>query len=135
MNSFINSTSVISADTVIKGKIDFKGELLIEGKVSGDITGDNLTLGSSAKVDGKIIVKGVIIQGNFTGFINAESVKLDVGSVVKGDIEHSVISIEIGANFNGKVVRIAKQAKKGQDEPQNEDDNSVYKITDKVVAK
>ena len=135
MNSFINSTSVISADTVIKGKIDFKGELLIEGKVSGDITGDNLTLGSSAKVDGKIIVKGVSIQGNFTGFINAESVKLDVGSVVKGDIEHSVISIEIGANFNGKVVRMAKQAKKGPDEPQNEDDNSVYNIADKVVAK
>ncbi len=135
MNSFTNSSSVISADTIIKGKIDFKGELLIEGKVSGDITGDSLTLGSSAKVDGKIIVRGVIIQGNFTGFINAESVKLDVGSVVKGDIEHSVISIEIGANFNGKIVRMVKQTKRGSEEPQNEDDKSVYNITDKVVAK
>ena len=61
MNNFTNSSSVISADTIIKGKIDFKGELLIEGKVSGDITGDSLTLGSSAKVDGKIIVK-ILIQ-------------------------------------------------------------------------
>ena len=54
MNNFTNSSSVISSDTVIKGKIDFKGELLIEGKASGDIIGDNLTLGPSAKVDGKI---------------------------------------------------------------------------------
>lgn len=135
MNSFTNSSSVISADTIIKGKIDFKGELLIEGKVSGDITGDNLTLGSSAKVDGKIIVKGVTVQGNFTGFINADSVSLDVGSVVKGDIEHSVISIEIGANFNGKVIRMAGQAKRGSDEAQNESDKAVYNIADKVAAK
>ncbi len=135
MNSFTNSSSVISADTIIKGKIDFKGELLIEGKVSGDITGDNLTLGASAKVDGKIIVKGVTIQGNFTGFIHADSVRLDVGSVVKGDIEHSLISIEIGANFNGKVVRVVKQTRRGTDEAQEGSDKSVYNITDKVVAK
>ena len=64
MNSS-NSSSVISADTIIKGKIDFKGELLIEGKASGDIVGDNLTLGPSAKVDGKI-VRAITIQGNFT---------------------------------------------------------------------
>ena len=63
MNNFTNSSSVISSDTVIKGKIDFKGELLIEGKASGDILGDNLTLGPSAKVDGKIIVKAITVQG------------------------------------------------------------------------
>ena len=65
MNNFTNSSSVISSDTVIKGKIDFKGELLIEGKASGDILGDNLTLGPSAKVDGKIIVKAITVQGLF----------------------------------------------------------------------
>ena len=135
MNNFTNSNSVVSADTIIKGKIDFKGELLVEGKVSGDITGDNLTLGSSAKVDGKIIVKGVTIQGSFTGFICSESVRLDVGSVVKGDIEHSVISIETGANFNGKVVRMTKQSKKVLENPENTNDNPVYNITNKVVAK
>lgn len=135
MNNFTNSNSVVSADTIIKGKIDFKGELLIEGKVSGDITGDNLTLGSSAKVDGKIIVNGVTIQGSFTGFICAETVRLDVGSVVKGDIEHSVISIETGANFNGKVLRMTKQSKKVLENPENANDNPVYNITNKVVAK
>ena len=107
MNNFTNSSSVISSDTVIKGKIDFKGELLIEGKASGDILGDNVTLGPSAKVDGKIIVKAITIQGNFTGFIRSDAVKLDAGSTVKGDIEHSEISIETGANFNGKVIRIS----------------------------
>ena len=55
MNNFTNSSSVISSDTVIKGKIDFKGELLIEGKASGDILGDNLTLGPSAKVTAKLL--------------------------------------------------------------------------------
>jgi len=135
LNNFTNSSSVISADTMIKGKIDFKGELFVEGKVSGDITGDNLTLGSSAKVDGKIIVKAVTIQGSFTGFIHSESVRLDVGSVVKGDIEHSVISIETGANFNGKVMRITKQAKKGTEGTEVDNNKSVYNLTDKVVAK
>ena len=134
MNNFTNSSSVISSDTVIKGKIDFKGELLIEGKASGDILGDNLTLGPSAKVDGKIIVKTITVQGNFTGFIRSDTVKLDAGSTVKGDIEHSEISIETGANFNGKVIRIAKsQRKSGENE--SEEDSSIYSLTDKAIAK
>lgn len=134
MNNFINSSSVVSSDTVIKGKIDFKGELLIEGKVSGDILGDNLTLGPSAKVDGKIIVKVIIVQGSFTGFIRSDTVKLDVGSTVKGDIEHSEISIETGANFNGKVIRISKQQKKSA-ESESGEDNSIYSLTEKALAK
>ena len=134
MNNYTNSSSVISSDTVIKGKIDFKGELLIEGKVSGDILGDNLTLGPSAKVDGKIIVKAITVQGNFTGFIRSDSVKLDAGSIVNGDIEHSEISIETGANFNGKVIRMAKQTKKSGENESGED-NSIYSLTDKAVAK
>ena len=134
MNNFINSSSVISSDTIIKGKIDFKGELLIEGKVSGDILGDNLTLGPSAKVDGKIIVKAITVQGSFTGFIRSDTVKLDSGSTVKGDIEHSEISIETGANFNGKVIRISKQQKKSS-ESEGEETNSIYSLTDKAVAK
>ena len=134
MNNFINSSSVVSSDTIIKGKIDFKGELLIEGKVSGDILGDNLTLGPSAKVDGKIIVKAITVQGSFTGFIRSDTVKLDSGSTVKGDIEHSEISIETGANFNGKVIRISKQQKKSS-ESEGEENNSIYSLTDKAVAK
>ena len=134
MNNFINSSSVISSDTIIKGKIDFKGELLIEGKVSGDILGDNLTLGPSAKVDGKIIVKAITVQGSFTGFIRSDTVKLNSGSTVKGDIEHSEISIETGANFNGKVIRISKQQKKSSDS-EGEETNSIYSLTDKAVAK
>ena len=134
MNNFTNSSSVISSDTVIKGKIDFKGELLIEGKASGDILGDNLTLGPSAKVDGKIIVKAITVQGNFTGFIRSDIVKLDAGSTVKGDIEHSEISIETGANFNGKVIRIAKSQRKSG-ESESEEDSSIYSITDKAIAK
>ena len=134
MNNFTNSSSVISSDTVIKGKIDFKGELLIEGKASGDILGDNLTLGPSAKVDGKIIVKAITIQGNFTGFIRSDLVRLDAGSTVMGDIEHSEISIETGANFNGKVIRISKQEKKSGDNEIGED-NPVYSLPDKAVAK
>ena len=133
MNNFTNSSSVISSDTVIKGKIDFKGELLIEGKASGDILGDNLTLGPSAKVDGKIIVKAITVQGTFTGFIRSDIVKLDAGSTVKGDIEHSEISIETGANFNGKVIRIAKPHRKA-DESESGEDNSIYSLTDKAVA-
>ena len=134
MNNFTNSSSVISSDTVIKGKIDFKGELLIEGKTSGDILGDSLTLGPSAKVDGKIIVKAITIQGSFTGVIRSDTVKLDSGSTVKGDIEHSEISIETGANFNGKVLRMSKQQKRSAESDAAED-NPIYSLTDKAVAK
>ena len=134
MNNFTSSSSVISSDTVIKGKIDFKGELLIEGKTSGDIFGDSLILGPSAKVDGKIIVKAITIQGSFTGFIRSDTVKLDSGSTVKGDIEHSEISIETGANFNGKVIRIAKQQKRSA-EIETGEDNSIYTLTDEAVSK
>ena len=85
-------------------------------------------------MDGKIIVKAITVQGNFTGFIRSDTVKLDAGSTVKGDIEHSEISIETGANFNGKVIRIAKPHRK-VDESESGEDNSIYSLTDKAVAK
>jgi cytoskeletal protein CcmA (bactofilin family) len=88
----------------------------------------------SAKVDGKIIVKAITVQGNFTGFIRSDTVKLDAGSTVKGDIEHSEISIETGANFNGKVIRMSKPQRKA-DESESREDNSIYPLTDKAVAK
>ena len=53
---------------------------------------------------------------------------------MKGDIEHSEISIETGANFNGKVIRISKQQKKSSENERGED-NSIYSLSEKAIAK
>ena len=133
MNSFTNSSSVISSDTVIKGKIDFKGELLIEGKASGDILVDSLTLGPSAKVHGKIIgtlkiaenctsasliikqtgiVEGdvygsdVIIEGEVVGNVSGKKeIKIENSAFISGNVYYDILDVQGGATINGNLIR------------------------------
>src|SRR6478735_8922893 len=72
---------ILSSDVEIKGSIKFQKELLIDGKVEGDINSDGvLTVGENAEIRGEIKTK----------------------CVLQGDLKAARLVIEEGATFIGK---------------------------------
>ena len=96
----------IGKSLCIRGELTGNEDLTIEGKVEGkiDLMDHNLTIGPSGKIKAEVGAKKVIIEGEFTGNINAgEKVELSATGRVKGDIVAPRVVIADGAHFKGMV--------------------------------
>lgn len=95
---------ILSSDVEIKGSIKFQKELLIDGKVEGDINSDGvLTVGENAEIRGEIKTKSITVYGKVHGNITvAERCELKSKCVLQGDLKAARLMIEEGATFIGK---------------------------------
>jgi cytoskeletal protein CcmA (bactofilin family) len=95
---------ILSSDVEIKGSIKFQKELLIDGKVEGDINSDGvLTVGENADIRGEIKTKSISVYGKVHGNITvAERCELKSKCVLQGDLKAARLVIEEGATFIGK---------------------------------
>jgi len=95
---------VLSSDVEIKGSIKFQKELLIDGKVEGEINSDGvLTIGENADIHGEIKTKSITVFGKVHGNITvAERCELKSKCTLQGDLKAARLVIEDGATFIGK---------------------------------
>lgn len=96
--------NILSADVEIKGSIKFTNELIIDGKVEGEITSAGiLTVGENAEIRGEIKTKSVTVLGKVHGNITVdERCELKARAVLQGDLKAARLVIEEGATFVGK---------------------------------
>lgn len=96
--------NVLSTDVEIKGTVKFTNDLVVDGKIEGEITSDgNLTVGENARIKAEIKTATVVVYGKVHGNINAtDRVELKASAEVVGDIKAKTLSIEAGAIFVGK---------------------------------
>lgn len=97
--------SVLSADLHITGNLKTTGDILIEGKVDGDIRAHLLTVGEGATIKGEVMADDVVVNGRVIGRVRGLKVRLTSSARVEGDIIHKTIAIESGAHFEGSVKR------------------------------
>src|SRR5947208_6800540 len=95
---------ILSSDVEIKGSIKFQKELLIDGKVEGDINSDGaLTVGENADIRAEIKTKSITIYGKVQGNITvSERCELKSKCKLQGDLKAARLIIEEGATFIGK---------------------------------
>ena len=99
-----NTRNVLSSDVEIKGTVKFQHDLIVDGKIEGDIqsTG-NLTIGENARIKAEVKTGSVIVYGKIHGNLTAiERVELKSSAEVVGDIKAKTLTIEAGAIFVGK---------------------------------
>ena len=94
----------LSTDVEIKGTVKFTNDLVVDGKIEGEITSDgNLTVGENARIKAEIKTATVVVYGKVHGNITAaERVELKASAEVIGDIKAKSLAIEAGAIFVGK---------------------------------
>src|ERR1700756_4901440 len=95
---------ILSSDVEIKGSIKFQKELLIDGKVEGEINSDGvLTIGENADIRGEIKTKSITVYGKVHRNITvADRCELKSKCVLQGDLKAARLTIEEGATFIGK---------------------------------
>jgi len=104
-----SSKSVIGKDLKIIGqglKIISQGTIQVEGEVEGDVRGNEVIISDSGKVTGMVAADRVIVRGTVSGVIRGATVALQASSRVAGDVHHVSLSIEQGAEFDGRCKRL-----------------------------
>lgn len=96
--------NVLSSDVEIKGSIKFSNDLVVDGKIEGEINSDgSLTVGENARIQAQITTRSVVIYGKVYGNIEVtHNVELKANCELVGDIKATSLSIEPGAIFVGK---------------------------------
>lgn len=107
-----SSKNVLSNDVEIKGSIRFSHDLIIDGKIEGEVQSDgSLTVGENSLIKGEIKTRAVTIFGKVEGNITvAERCELKSNAILMGDVTAGTLSIEEGATFLGRS-QVGKGAK------------------------
>jgi cytoskeletal protein CcmA (bactofilin family) len=109
--------SLIGATTRIEGNVFFSGGLRVDGTVRGNVAGlpdqpATLVISEQARIDGEVLAAHVVVNGTINGPVDArETLELQAGSRVKGDIHYKSIEIQQGAVIEGRLVHHSAEVK------------------------
>jgi cytoskeletal protein CcmA (bactofilin family) len=98
-----NLNSILGPGCKVKGNIDLKGTLRIDGDFDGEINcPETLIIGKSGVVKADVKVKNAVIGGKLVGNVSATNkIELQTGSHVEGDISTARLVIDEGVFFEG----------------------------------
>lgn len=106
--------SLIGRGTKIEGDLGFSGGLRVDGEIKGNVVAAEgqssmLVLGENARIEGEVRVAHVVINGTVVGPIFAsETLELQPGARVTGDVEYLCIEIQQGAVLQGRMTYLGQ---------------------------
>ncbi len=101
--------SFLGAEVTITGNIGGNGNLHIDGRVDGDVACAALILGSSGQVNGNIVADDARIAGTVTGTIASKVLTIEASARITGDLSYDSVSVETGAQVEGRVKRLTRE--------------------------
>ena len=115
-----NISSILGPEVEIKGDVNVTGDLLIYGKVFGNINSKGtVNSANGSLVKGNITAGNASISGEVQGDLDIESkVVLGKNSYLSGNLKAAIITIEEGAKFDGmcKMIQDSKHAQENDTE-------------------
>jgi cytoskeletal protein CcmA (bactofilin family) len=105
--SNLNEAETIIGESVqVKGNFESNGNIIINGLLDGDIkTKGAILVGDKAKIKANIKAGEMAVKGEVNGNLSIKGyLSISASARLLGDIECAQISIEKGAEINGKVV-------------------------------
>ena len=98
-----SNKNILSSDVEIKGKLRFANDLIIDGRIEGEVNSEgDLTVGENAQIDGDIKTRSVVVFGKIKGNITvSDRCELKQNAELEGDVIAAKLAIEEGAAFMG----------------------------------
>ncbi len=101
--------SVIGADVVIKGDISASADLHVDGTIEGDIKCASLVQGESSSISGAVTAESARLSGKVNGSITARDLVILKSAQIEGDVHYDALTIEQGAQVDGRFAPNARQ--------------------------
>jgi len=97
--------TIIGPSVKVEGDFFGEGDVVVEGIVTGNLkTKNNLKVMEGAKIQAEIEAKNAFVAGEILGNITVQNdLELTASAKVKGDVIAGLLSIEKGAQINGKI--------------------------------
>ena len=114
--------TLIGADTVVDGDVDFSGGLRVDGAINGSVSANGtksgtLVLSERGRIEGAISVSHAVINGTVAGPVRAsEYIELQAKARVTGDLCYKTLEMHIGAVVEGKLIYLSEPAPLAADE-------------------
>lgn len=97
-----NAATVVSQGTTIKGGIDTKGMVFIDGRFEGIIAStEGVTIGKTGEVLGEIRTKRLTVSGMIDGLFDVEHLHILATGKVIGKVQYDDMTIEQNGLFDG----------------------------------
>ena len=102
--------SLIGGTTRIEGNVFFSGGLRVDGVIRGNVSAlpdqpGTLVISEHARIDGEVQVAHLVVNGTINGTVHAaETLELQSGSRVKGDVHYKSVEMHQGAVVEGRLV-------------------------------
>jgi cytoskeletal protein CcmA (bactofilin family) len=97
--------TIIGHSVKVKGNFITKGSMQIDGELEGTLKiGNDLIVGEGAKIIANVNASRIMVSGNIKGNLKAsESLEITETARVEGDVESKLLSVDAGAQINGKI--------------------------------
>lgn len=95
--------SVIGPDMAITGNVRAEADLHIEGRIDGDVDCGTLVQGAASHVRGQVRADNARIAGTIEGSVTVRQLTVEKGARIIGDVEYDSVSIETGAQIDGRM--------------------------------
>jgi cytoskeletal protein CcmA (bactofilin family) len=107
--------TVIGSETTVKGDLRVNGGLRLDGRLEGRLdVGDLFLAGPSSFLKGEVQCRSAVIAGRIEGDVRAkETVELQTGARVFGNISCQELVIQPGCAFEGNCTMVRKEAIEG----------------------
>lgn len=120
--------SVLGADLAIKGDIKAGADLHIDGKVEGDIACASLVQGEASEIIGNISSETARLAGVVHGAITARELVILRTARIHGDVHYDALTIEQGAQVEGRLSPRGAAHVIGDDTPADKGDEPLLTL-------
>ena len=90
------SSSVIGVEMQINGNIKCSGNLVLKGKVKGNIECDHISISSEGFLKGNIKSLNTTIGGDFEGDVFADTLAIESTAKIKGNLHYNNLKAQGG---------------------------------------
>lgn len=97
------SYSIINASLTMKGDLDSDADILVQGRVVGNIKCRLLIIDHAATVEGGIEAEEVVVRGSTTGVLRARRARFEKTAQVDSEIWQQSFAAEEGARITGSL--------------------------------
>jgi len=96
------AVSVIGHGILVKGDIEAKDDLRLEGRIIGNVRCHTLILGEGGSVAGNVYAERVRVAGTVKGSIETGDLAIEASGRVKGNATYSRVRIANGGIIDGR---------------------------------
>jgi cytoskeletal protein CcmA (bactofilin family) len=107
--------TIIGQGTEIIGDVRFSGGLHLDGKIVGNVSGEEgsssaITVSEHGAIEGDLRVDSLVLNGEVVGDVyGGESVELASKARVTGTVYYCMLEMAMGAEVNGQLVHTESQ--------------------------